>query len=102
MDREEEIRAFKPEEYWSIDAKFIPKGAEKHFRPLFMETPDGKMKIDNKEEADKILAELEGAEYPVRKVKKGTPQKVPGSAVYHIYAAAGSFPQAGLSGTRAP
>ena len=31
VDREEEIRAFKPEEYWSIDAKFIPKGSRKQF-----------------------------------------------------------------------
>ena len=31
VDREEEIRAFKPEEYWSIDAKFIPKGSRKSF-----------------------------------------------------------------------
>ena len=31
VDREEEIRKFKPEEYWSIDAKFIPKGSRKSF-----------------------------------------------------------------------
>lgn len=31
VDREEQIRAFKPEEYWTIDAKFIPKGERKAF-----------------------------------------------------------------------
>lgn len=36
VDREEEIRKFKPEEYWSIDAKFIPKGKEKIFFCIFI------------------------------------------------------------------
>lgn len=36
VDREEEIRKFKPEEYWSIDAKFIPKGSRKSFLHLYI------------------------------------------------------------------
>lgn len=35
VDRELEIRAFKPEEYWSIDAKFIPKGSRKILQLLY-------------------------------------------------------------------
>lgn len=74
VDREEEIRAFKPEEYWSIDAKFIPKGSRKSFKAsLYL----GKEKISCKEEADKILAELEGAEFIVTSVKNGTRKKSP-------------------------
>ena len=77
VDREEEIRAFKPEEYWSIDAKLIPQGARKVFAASFYGNSEGKIKIANKGEADKILSDLEGADYQVIKVKKGTRRKSP-------------------------
>lgn len=77
VDRENEIRKFVPEEYWTLDAKFIPKGSRKAFPVSFYGDVDGKIKISNKEQADKILAELEDAEYQVVKVKKGTRRKSP-------------------------
>ena len=45
VDREEEIRKFKPEEYWSIDAKFIPKGSRKSFSASLYSDENGKIKI---------------------------------------------------------
>lgn len=77
VDRENEIRKFVPEEYWTLDAKFIPKGSRKAFPASFYGDVDGKIKITNQEQADKILAELEDAEYQVVKVKKGTRRKSP-------------------------
>ena len=77
VDREEEIRAFKPEEYWTIDAKFIPKGSRKAFPAQFYGNEEGKIKIEKKEQADQILEELKGAEYHVSKVKKGTRRRSP-------------------------
>ncbi len=77
VDRENEIRAFVPEEYWSIDAKFTPKGSRKVFSAFLYGNADGKIKISDKEQADKILADLEGAEYTVTKVKSGTRKKSP-------------------------
>ncbi len=77
VDRENEIRKFVPEEYWTLDAKFIPKGSRKHSPLLFTEMLTEKSKFPNKEQADKILAELEDAEYQVVKVKKGTRRKSP-------------------------
>ena len=78
VDRENEIRAFVPEEYWSIDAKLIPKGARKAFSASFYGSEDGKkIEIKSKEQADKILSELHGAEYLVTKVKNGTRKKSP-------------------------
>ena len=77
VDREQEIRAFVPEEYWSIDAKLIPKGSRKAFPASFYGDSNGKIKISNKEQADKILSELEGAAFQVVKVKKGTRKKTP-------------------------
>lgn len=77
VDREEEIRAFKPEEYWSLDAKFITPGTRRVFGAAFYGNEQGKIKIENKEQADAILGQLEGAQYRVKSVKKGTRRKSP-------------------------
>ena len=77
VDREEEIRAFVPEEYWSIDAKLIPQGSRKAFAAAFYGDANGKMKITNQEQADEILKNLENAEFRVAKVKKGSRKKSP-------------------------
>ncbi len=77
VDREEEIRAFVPEEYWTIDAKFVPHGARRVFGATFYGDTKGKIKISGKEQTDKILAELENAEYRIVKLKKGTRKKSP-------------------------
>lgn len=77
VDREEEIRAFKPEEYWSIDAKLIPKGSRKSFPASLYGDEKGKLKVTNEEQANKILADLDGAQYTVLKVKNGTRKKSP-------------------------
>ena len=77
VDREDEIRAFKPEEYWTIDAKLIPQGSRRAFPASFYGTTEAKMKIENGEEADRILADLEGASYQVAKLKKGVRRKSP-------------------------
>ena len=77
VDRENEIRKFKPEEYWTIDAKFIPKGSRKSFSATLYSDANGKIKIQNQEQADKIEADLEGAEYTVTKVRNGTRKKSP-------------------------
>ncbi len=77
VDREQEIRAFKPEEYWTLDAKFIPKGSRKAFSASLYGNQDGKLKVKDKAQADAILADLEGAEYMITKVKNGTRKKSP-------------------------
>lgn len=77
VDRENEIRAFVPEEYWSIDAKLIPKGSRKQLTASFYGNKDGKLKLENKEQTDKILSELENAEYKITKVKNGRRRKSP-------------------------
>lgn len=76
-DREEDIRKFVPQEYWSIDAQFIPKASRKSFNASFYGTQKEKIEIKNKEQSDKILKELEYCEYEVFKVKKGKRRKNP-------------------------
>lgn len=76
-DREEEIRAFVPEEYWTIDAKFVPQGEKKAFPASFFGTKEEKLEIKTAEEANKILSELENGTYIVSGIKKGTRKKNP-------------------------
>ena len=77
VDREEEISAFVPQEYWSIDAKFTNPPSKKVFAAAIYGKDGKKIKINSKEESDKILSELDGAEYTVASVKKGTRKKSP-------------------------
>ncbi len=70
-DREDEINAFIPEEYWTLEAILNVKGEKKPLRAKFYGTEKEKMTIHSKEELDKILKELEHASYSVEEVKKG-------------------------------
>lgn len=74
-DREEEINAFIPEEYWSLSANLHVKGERKLLEAKFYGTEKEKMTIHSKEELDQILADLEGAEYSVEDIKKGERSK---------------------------
>ena len=74
-DREDEIAAFIPEEYWSLDANFKVKGEKKALTAKFYGTKDEKITIHNEEELHKILADLEEAEYEVVDVKRGERSK---------------------------
>lgn len=74
-DREDEIASFIPEEYWSLDANFKIKGEKKPLTAKFYGTKDEKITIHNEEELNKILAELEDAEYKVVDVKRGERSK---------------------------
>ena len=77
-DREEEINAFIPEEYWTIEADFNVKGERKPLHAKFYGTSDGKkMTVRTKEEADAILAAIDGKECSVTEVKKGHCTKKP-------------------------
>ncbi len=77
VDRERKIRAFKPEEYWSIDAKFIPKGSRKAFSASFYGNRDGKIKISTGKQAQEILDAVKDEQAIVEKVKHGTRRKKP-------------------------
>ena len=70
-DREEEIDAFIPEEYWTLDADFKVTGEKKPLTAHFCGTKDGKLNITSREQMDGILKELQGASYKVIDVKNG-------------------------------
>ena len=77
VDREEEIRAFVPQEYWSIDAKFSNPPSKKVFAAAIHSKDGTKLKITNKDQSDAILSDLEDAHYIVKSVMKGTRKKSP-------------------------
>ncbi len=76
VDRENEIRKFVPEEYWSLDAKFIAH-SRKVFKASLDSDENGKIKITSKQQSDAYLERLENANYVIDSVKKGTKQKSP-------------------------
>ncbi|MBP1904199.1 DNA topoisomerase-1 [Paenibacillus turicensis] len=68
MDRENEISAFIPEEYWSITAKL--KINETAFEAKFHKLNGEKLELHREEEVNKILSSIEGAAFEVAKVKE--------------------------------
>lgn len=71
-DREEEINRFVPEEYWTLEASVLPKGAKQPFLAKLQKTPKGKAEIHSKEEMEQILTALKGAKLSVKDLKKST------------------------------
>ncbi|MDE6701221.1 MAG: type I DNA topoisomerase, partial [Acetatifactor sp.] len=69
-DREEEINAFIPEEYWTIDVKLAVKGEKKPIVAKYY-GKGKKQTIHSKAEADAVMAALKNAEYHVTEIKKG-------------------------------
>ena len=74
-DREEEIAAFIPEEYWSLEAQFKTPGSKKMMTAKFHKDQDGKGEIRSKENLNKILAALENQKYVVSEIKNGERSK---------------------------
>jgi DNA topoisomerase-1 len=74
-DREEEISAFIPEEYWSLDAELHAAGSRRALNAKFYGTHNAKLPIHSREEMDVILNGLKGCEYVVEEVKTGERSK---------------------------
>ncbi len=70
-DREAQIDAFIPEEYWTLDAVFKVKGERRPLTAKFYGTEKKKMEIHSKEELDQIKQAVETADYRVADIKKG-------------------------------
>ena len=76
VDREEEINAFNPEEYWIVEAK-LATSQRRTFTATLYSDENGKIKIENEAQAKSYLDRLDGADYTVKSVKKGTRKKNP-------------------------
>lgn len=74
-DREAEIDAFIPEEYYTLDAYLKKKGVKAPFVAKYYGTKDGKVSIGDKDSAEKIIAACSGSDFVVEEVKKGSRTK---------------------------
>ena len=88
-DREEEIDAFIPEEYWTLDANLKVKGERKLLTAKFYGTEKNKVTISSKEELDAIVKEVENADYSVADKKRRKNKESTGT-FYNQYTSAGS------------
>ncbi len=70
-DREDEINAFIPEEYWTLDVELKVDGEKKPIVAKYYGDEKGKISIHNKEEMETLLKKIENADYKVLDVKKG-------------------------------
>ena len=77
VDREEEIEAFIPQEYWNIYARLLEKKSKKDFTAKFYGKDGKKIEIHSKEEVDDILKKIENGKYVVTDVKKAEKKRNP-------------------------
>lgn len=77
VDREKEIQAFKPEEFWSVAATLEKPSKKPQFVANLTEKDGKKLKLQNKEQCDQALAVLNDGKYVVTNVKKSVTQSKP-------------------------
>ncbi len=77
VDREKQINAFKPEEYWSIEAKMTAPSSKKQFDAVFTGMDGNKTELHNEAETNAVLERIKGAEFRVTGVKKSVRRKSP-------------------------
>ena len=76
-DREDEIAAFIPEEYWTLDASLNVAGEKKPLVARYWGDETGKKEIHNKKELDAITTELAGVPFEIKEIKTTERTKKP-------------------------
>ena len=76
-DREDEIAAFIPEEYWSLEAGLKAPGARKPMTARFHHDQNGRTEIRSRAEMEEIRSSLEGRKFLVEEIKNGERTKKP-------------------------
>ena len=77
VEREREIEAFVPVEYWSIHAEFQPDGLKSTFTAKLARIDDQEPELSNEEVVKPVLVDMETAAYTVTKVKRGERRRKP-------------------------
>jgi DNA topoisomerase I len=77
VDREREIQAFKPDEYWEFEADLAKKATKANFAAKLTKLKGKNLLIENQKTADKIEADLQASDYIVDKVEKKEYKKTP-------------------------
>ena len=76
-DREKEIRAFTPEEYWTLDAKLFDAAAKKEFLAHYYGKNGKKEEPSSAQQVDTIMAEIRNAVFSVKSIKRTDKQRSP-------------------------
>jgi DNA topoisomerase-1 len=77
VEREREIEAFVPEEYWTIDGEFKPENHKTTFTARLVRIDDQEPKLPSKEAIEELLKDLQTSSYNVSKIKRGTRKRKP-------------------------
>ncbi len=77
VDREEEIRAFVPEEYWLLDAVLSAAGSEDSFTAHYHGTEKKKKELKSRADVDAVIADVKGAPFTVKTVKRSDKSRSP-------------------------
>ncbi len=77
VEREREIENFTPEEYWTIDAEFLPEGLKKTFSARLTKIDGKDPALPNESETQAVVADMQHATYTVAKVKRGQRKRRP-------------------------
>ena len=93
VDRENEIRAFVPEEYWTIEA-LLQTADGGQFTARYYGDGSGKAELKNEAEAQAVVDAVKGKPFVVGEIKRGKKKRTPAAAVHHLDPAAGGQPQA--------
>ena len=75
VDREREIRAFVPEEYWLLDA--VLRSGDGEFTARYYGTESGRAELHSEAETDAVIAAVTGKEFSIQSVKRGKKQRSP-------------------------
>jgi DNA topoisomerase-1 len=77
VDREREIDAFVPEEYWTIAAEFLPQGLKQSFTAKLARVDEQEPKLTSEAEVKPLLADMESAAFTITRIKHGERKRTP-------------------------
>jgi DNA topoisomerase-1 len=77
VDREREIEAFIPEEYWTIEAEFQPEGTRETWMAKLAKIDQADPVLGKEDEVKPLLADMETAPYAISKIKRGERRRNP-------------------------
>ena len=77
VEREQEIRDFVAQEYWTLDGIFVKTDSSAKMKARFYGTENGRMEIRNADEAERVYQEIVNSKFSVKQLKVGTKAKSP-------------------------
>jgi DNA topoisomerase-1 len=77
VEREREIEAFVPQEYWTIEAEFQPSGTRDSFIAKLARVDGAEPVLENEAEVLPLVADMETAAYSITRIKRGERKRSP-------------------------